>query len=222
MGIFLLLLILYILGEALSIIALVGEDVTLLYDPKQSTDLTEKPVKWTTNKTKFDFVHLHRKGPVHFELQNPAYRGRTILSAENLERGIIALTLIRVRLADEGNYTCSLPSLGKVYTIQLLVGAVPPPVITLEEFHGSSLLLRCESVGWYPRPQLSWGHSEGPPLPAVTMNTTKGPAGLYSISSTAVVERSQSCRYTCRVHQEQINQTRETWIRFPGTSCDVV
>ena len=77
-------------------------------------------------------------------------------------------------------------------------------------------VLRCESRGWYPRPQLSWT-LEGLHLPAGTMNITQDPSGLYTISSTVeVVELSLGHHYTCRV------QTRETEKTLTGLAegCD--
>ena len=96
--------------------------------------------------------------------------------------------------------------------------------ITLEERPDcSGLVLRCESVGWYPQPQLSWWTDGGLPLPAVTMYTTQDPNGLYTISSTLVVERGQGAgNYTCSVYQERFNETREAEIALQGTSCQVV
>ena len=45
-----------------------------------------------------------------------------MLSAEDLDKGIISLKLSRVRLTDEGNYTCLFKSKDNKYTVQLLVG----------------------------------------------------------------------------------------------------
>ncbi|XP_056447424.1 butyrophilin subfamily 3 member A1-like [Gadus chalcogrammus] len=214
-------------GQLLTTTALVGEDVTLSYDPELSTDLTETAVKCYTDKMLNDFVFYKDKPPLSpldsESLLNPAYRGRTNLSAEDLKRGIISLRLYNVTRADEGNYTFVLPSL--IYKIQLLIGAVSSATITPEERHDcSGLVLRCDSVGWYPRPQLSWWTDGGRLLPAVTMNPTRDPTGLYTISSTVEVESSQGAgNYSCRVHQERFNQTREAEIaiqedQFPSCS----
>ena len=96
-------------------------------------------------------------------------------------------------------------------------GTVSSAIISLEG-PPCALVLRCGSRGWYPRPQLSWT-LEGLHLPAGPMNTIQDPSGLYTISSTVVVvELSQGHRYTCRVHQEGFNQTRETKITIAGAS----
>ncbi|KAJ3583396.1 hypothetical protein NHX12_017475, partial [Muraenolepis orangiensis] len=110
------------LGEAHSVMALVGDDVTLSYDTKQLKDISEETVEWSRTDLKPDLVHLHEDRRTFYKQQNPAYRGRTVLSEEDLERGIISLRLSRVRLADEGNYTCLFSSVHNQYTVQLLVG----------------------------------------------------------------------------------------------------
>ncbi|KAJ3585602.1 hypothetical protein NHX12_014321, partial [Muraenolepis orangiensis] len=109
------------LGEAHSVMALVGDDVTLSYDTKQLKDISEETVEWSRTDLKPDLVHLHEDRRTFYKEQNPAYRGRTVLSEEDLERGIISLRLSRVRLADEGNYTCLFSSVHNQYTVQLLV-----------------------------------------------------------------------------------------------------
>ncbi|KAJ3581119.1 hypothetical protein NHX12_017026, partial [Muraenolepis orangiensis] len=101
--------------------ALVGDDVTLSYDTKQLTDISEEIVEWFRADLKSDLVHLHEDRRTFYKLQNPAYRGRTVLLEEDLERGIISLRLSRVRLADEGNYTCQFSPVYNQYTVQLLV-----------------------------------------------------------------------------------------------------
>ncbi|KAJ3585568.1 hypothetical protein NHX12_014287 [Muraenolepis orangiensis] len=110
-----------LVGEAHSVMALVGDDITLSYDTKQLTDISEETVEWFRTDLKSDLVHLHEDRRTFYKLQNPAYRGRTVLSEEDLERGIISLRLSRVRLADEGNYTCQFSSVQNQYTVQLLV-----------------------------------------------------------------------------------------------------
>ncbi|CAL8241248.1 unnamed protein product [Merluccius merluccius] len=203
--------------------ALVGDDVTLSYDTKRLTDISMETVEWTRTNLNPDIVHLRENRQTLYKQQNPVYRERTVLSAEDLERGIISLRLSRIRLADEGNYTCVFSSIQNQFTIQLLIGAAAPPVVTLEEVNSSGLVLSCRSAGWFPRPQLSWWHAEGAPLPAVTIATTQVPDRLYNIDSTVVVERSLSGHFTCRVHQEHFNQTREMEIHLPKnlSNCSV-
>uniref|UniRef100_A0A8C5C9M0 Ig-like domain-containing protein n=1 Tax=Gadus morhua TaxID=8049 RepID=A0A8C5C9M0_GADMO len=210
------------LGEALNVRALVGDDVTLSVDTKTSSDIGEAIVEWYRTDPAPDIVHLQLKRRTIYVHQNPAYRGRTMLSAEDLDRGIISLKLFHVRLADEGNYTFitltppSSPVITKPTNV-LPPGAASSPVITLEEVKGEVLVLGCRAKGWYPQPKLSWWTTEGALLPAVTMPAKQEEDRLYNISSTLVVERKSPNRHLiCRVHQELFNQTWETEIHLPG------
>ncbi|XP_059933199.1 butyrophilin subfamily 2 member A2-like isoform X3 [Gadus macrocephalus] len=216
MEVLVLLLICFSAGEALNVRALVGDDVTLSVDTTTSSDIGENVMEWSRTDLNPDIVHRHENRRTIYEHQNPAYRGRTMLSAEDLDRGIISLKLPRVRLADEGNYTCLFKSAENMYTVHLLVGAASSPVITLEDYSSSGLVLGCRAKGWYPQPKLSWRNADGHLLPAVTVTTTQDPDRLYNISSTVEVEwESLSRPFTCRVHQELFNQTRETEIHLP-------
>uniref|UniRef100_A0A8C4YZC7 Ig-like domain-containing protein n=1 Tax=Gadus morhua TaxID=8049 RepID=A0A8C4YZC7_GADMO len=197
--------------------ALVGDDVTLSVDTKTSSDIGENVMEWSRTDLNPDIVHRHENRRTIYEHQNPAYRGRTMLSAEDLDRGIISLKLSDVRLADEGNYTCLFKSTENMYSVHLLVGAASSPFITLEEVKGEVLVLGCRAKGWYPQPKLSWWNAEGALLPAVTMPANQEEDRLYNISSTLVVERTSPNRHLiCRVHQELFNQTRETEIHLPA------
>uniref|UniRef100_A0A8C5AJS6 Ig-like domain-containing protein n=1 Tax=Gadus morhua TaxID=8049 RepID=A0A8C5AJS6_GADMO len=166
-------------------------------DTKTSSDIGEAIVEWYRTDPAPDIVHLQLKRRTIYVHQNPAYRGRTMLSAEDLDRGIISLKLFHVRLADEGNYTCLFKSTENMYSIHLLVGAASSPVITLEEVKGEVLVLGCRAKGWYPQPKLSWWTTEGALLPAVTMPAKQEEDRLYNISSTLVVERKNHLPARC-------------------------
>ncbi|CAL8376944.1 unnamed protein product [Gadus morhua 'NCC'] len=216
MEVLFLLLISFSAGEAHTIRALVGDDVILSVDTKTSSDISKAVMEWSRTNLNPDIVHRGENGLTIYEHQNPAYRGRTMLSAEDLDRGIISLKLFHVRLADEGNYTCLFKSTENMYSVHLLVGAASSPVITLEDYTSRGLVLGCRAKGWYPQPKLSWWNADGLPLPAVTMTTTQDPDRPYNISSTVEVEwRSLSRPFTCRVHQALFNQTRETEWHHP-------
>ncbi len=80
----------------------------------------------------------------------------------------------------------------------------------------SVAVLQCESKGWYPQPEVVWLDGEGNVLSAGPAETVKGPDDLYSVSSRVTVEKRHSNRFTCRVQQKNINQTRETAIYISG------
>ncbi|KAG7236270.1 hypothetical protein INR49_001186, partial [Caranx melampygus] len=77
-----------------------------------------------------------------------------------------------------------------------------------------SVVLQCESKGWYPEPELLWLDAEGKLLSAGPTQTVRGPGDLYTVSSRVTVEKRHSNSFTCRVQQKTINQTRDTQIHI--------
>ncbi|XP_037539045.1 butyrophilin subfamily 2 member A2 [Nematolebias whitei] len=76
-------------------------------------------------------------------------------------------------------------------------------------------MLDCKSAGWFPEPQLFWLDGEGNVLPAGPPETSRGPDGLYSVSSRVTVEKRHKNNFTCRVQQKDMNQSRETHVHVP-------
>ncbi len=81
---------------------------------------------------------------------------------------------------------------------------------------GNQVLLQCESKGWYPQPEVLWLDGEGNVLSAGPAETVRDPDDLFSVSSRVTVEKRHNNRFTCRVQQKNINQTRETHIHVTG------
>ncbi|XP_051250452.1 butyrophilin subfamily 1 member A1-like [Dicentrarchus labrax] len=92
-------------------------------------------------------------------------------------------------------------------------GSVSSPVIAGMKLNSSSMVLQCESKGWYPEPEVVWLDGEGNLLSAGPTETVRGPDDLYTVSSRVTVEKRHSNSFTCRVQQKNINQTREIEIQ---------
>ncbi|XP_045898540.1 butyrophilin subfamily 2 member A2-like, partial [Micropterus dolomieu] len=101
-------------------------------------------------------------------------------------------------------------------SIQLTVGAVSSPIIQVVSDNSDSVVLQCESAGWYPEPEVFWLDGEGNLLSAGPTETVRGPDDLYTVSSRVTVEKRHSNSFTCRVQQKDINQTRDTHIQVTG------
>nr|XP_046237032.1 butyrophilin subfamily 1 member A1-like isoform X2 [Scatophagus argus] len=194
------------------ITALMGDDVILPCGLKNRTDVSSKTVVWTKPGLDPKFICVYQSGRLVHQSQHPSYRYRTTLFEDQLVNGNVSLKLSRVKISDAGTYVCSIQSMGTRASVQLSVGAASSPVIYLEKFDkdGGRLVLRCQSTGWRPKPELSWLDSEGHVLPAGPTQTLRGPGDLYSVSSTLTVDERDGNRFTCRVQQKNINQMRET------------
>uniref|UniRef100_A0A3Q1IJR5 Ig-like domain-containing protein n=1 Tax=Anabas testudineus TaxID=64144 RepID=A0A3Q1IJR5_ANATE len=208
-------------GSSQTVTALVGEDVILPCLLEPAADVVSKSLEWGRLDLEPRFVHVWHEGQNLLVNQNPAYRGRTSLSTEKLKHGDLSLSLSALKRSDNGQYRCYFPSQGKTSTVELLVGSVASPVIAEININSTIVVLKCESKGWYPEPELLWLDAEGKILSAGPTETVRGPDDLYTVSSRVTVEKRHSNKITCRVQQRNINQIRETQIKVYITILSV-
>ncbi|KAM8747603.1 butyrophilin subfamily 3 member A2-like isoform 1-T1 [Acanthopagrus schlegelii] len=194
------------------ILATVGEDIILPAYLEPATNA--KTIEWTRPDLSPRYVHVQRQG-VKLTDNHPSYEGRTSLLSDELKLGNISLKLSRVRISDEGPYRCFLPEMKISCIIQLVVGAASSPDVQM------TVVLQCNSTGWYPEPEVFWLDGEGNLLSAGPTETVRGPDDLYTVSSRVTVEKRHSNSFTCRVQQNHINQTREAHIHVPDDFFEV-
>ncbi|XP_051250246.1 butyrophilin subfamily 2 member A2 isoform X12 [Dicentrarchus labrax] len=197
------------------IVALAGDDVILpcYLDPPISA--SSETVEWTRPGLDPKYIHVHQDGRLMFETQNPSYKNRTRLFVDELQNGNVSMKIYKVKISDAGKYFCILEPMLKEASIQLTVGVVSTPIIEVVSSNSGSVVLQCESKGWYPEPEVVWLDGEGNLLSAGPTETVRGPDDLYTVSSRVTVEKRHSNIFTCRVQQKDINQTRETHIYVP-------
>ncbi|XP_034146660.1 butyrophilin subfamily 1 member A1-like, partial [Esox lucius] len=206
-----------LVGQTEPVVALTGDDVILLCSLKPASSAVDQSVLWTRPDLILDQVHLYRNKRVSNADQNPSYKGRTSLSKEEeLKKGNISLKLSRVKLSDAGIYRCSVPSLGgvKEAEIQLDVGAVSQPVISVVGPKDYGVVLKCDSGGWFPKPEMTWVDSDGNILPDGSTETETDSEGRYTVRGHVTVQKTDM--FTCRVQQQKINHKMETEINVPG------
>ncbi|XP_038842492.1 butyrophilin subfamily 1 member A1-like [Salvelinus namaycush] len=209
-----------VVGPADTVVALAGDDVILPCSLKPSVSAEDMVVKWTGLDLKTKNVHLYRDGRDSNKDQSPSYRGRTSLFQEELKNGIVSLKLTRVTLSDAGSYKCFIPTLTsqvKETTVQLFVGVVSQPVISIIGTKDWGVVLKCESGGWLPEPKMEWLDSSGTILPADgPPERHRDSEGRYAVRRHVTVNKTDTNRFTCRVNQTEINHLKETEIHVPG------
>ncbi|XP_074555320.1 butyrophilin-like protein 2 [Halichoeres trimaculatus] len=203
------------IGPSTPTLAMIGQDIILQCRLQPGADVSPSTLEWARLDLNPRFVHVRRDGVELLVNQNPSYLRRTSLFIEKLKHGDMSLTLSKVKLSDEGKYRCHIPDQG-TSMVELVVGAVSSPVIIIEEIAKKELVLQCESKGWYPEPEMLWLDRKGNLLSAGPSETLRGTDGLFTVSSRLTVEKRNNYSFTCRVHQKNINQTRETGIQFQG------
>ncbi|XP_038588158.1 butyrophilin subfamily 3 member A2-like isoform X3 [Micropterus salmoides] len=195
------------------IVALAGDDVILPCHLEPAVSAGSETVVWTKPDLDPKYIHFHHDGRLMYQFQNPSYYYRTRLFVDELTKGNVSVKIFSVKISDSGKYFCFLQSLQMEASIQLTVGAVSSPIIQVVSDNSDSVVLQCESAGWYPEPEVFWLDGEGNLLSAGPTETVRGPDDLYTVSSRVTVEKRHSNNFTCRVQQKDINQTRDTHIQ---------
>uniref|UniRef100_A0A3Q1IE83 Ig-like domain-containing protein n=1 Tax=Anabas testudineus TaxID=64144 RepID=A0A3Q1IE83_ANATE len=204
-----------VVGPPQPVVTIVGEHIILPCHLEPAVDARSMAVEWTRPDLKPRLVLVWRAGQkLNLDDENPSYRGRTSLLTDKLKSGDISLKLSKVRLSDRGKYKCYVPTLNRDSVFELVIIKYLH-IFSLVEIDKDSetVVLQCESKGWYPEPELLWLDAEGKILSAGPTETVRGPDDLYTVSSRVTVEKRHSNNITCRVQQRNINQTRETQIK---------
>ncbi|XP_069028212.1 butyrophilin subfamily 3 member A2-like [Embiotoca jacksoni] len=205
-----------LIGPREPIVARVGDDIILPCHTRPAVDVSARTLEWTRSDLDSVFVYVRRSGGEFEKGKHPSYRRRTSLFIEELKHGNVSLKLTNVKLSDKGQYTCFIPELDEASLLELVVDAVSSLVIISEGIEREGgLVLDCKSAGWYPEPEVLWLDAEGNLLSAGPTESVRGPDDLYTVSSRVTVEKRHSNSFTCRVQQNNINQTREVHIHLP-------
>uniref|UniRef100_A0A3B4URH9 Selection and upkeep of intraepithelial T-cells protein 1-like n=2 Tax=Seriola dumerili TaxID=41447 RepID=A0A3B4URH9_SERDU len=175
-------------------------------------------VEWTKEGPTLDIAFLYRQGCETFEMKNPVFQYRTNLFMNEVKNGNISLRISDLQLSDTGTYKCKTLQ-GKnqkvVTTVELLVGAASegPSVV---EGVGDGVTLQCESSCWSPDPEITFLDNKGNYIDAENQKRDQDSGRCFQIRKVTLPIDTKSV--TCRVHQPQTDQTRETRIPIPATS----
>ncbi|KAL4593092.1 butyrophilin subfamily 1 member A1-like, partial [Arapaima gigas] len=202
-----------VLGPSEPVVAAVGEDVVLPCYVKPSMNAEALVVKWSRAGPTEPVILLQQKDAIRREDELAHYKDKINLFPEELRRGNVSAKLSKVQTSDHGEYTCFVGSQDwfDLSLIRLAVQAVGTPPVVSRTTDGNGVFgLQCESKGWYPEPEVFWLDSDGNKLPAGPRETHRDKEGLFTVRHLVLTEKKSSNRFTCRVVQEQLHQTKET------------
>ncbi|KAM9335190.1 butyrophilin subfamily 3 member A2-like [Symphorus nematophorus] len=196
--------------------AFAGRDVILPCSIKITPSDDFPTVEWSKEGLQPNVVFLYRDGCEIHEMKNPAFRYRTSFITEELKDGNIALRISNVQLSDAGKYQCM--TLWKnaprdTTAVELVVVAVSKPKLSVVSAKSGRVTLQCEANCWPLEPNIEfldeWGNNITADEPKRKGDTSR----CYTVTRTL---QHATNRVTCRVHQPEINQTRDAEILITG------
>ncbi|XP_031600262.2 butyrophilin subfamily 2 member A1-like isoform X1 [Oreochromis aureus] len=206
------------------IVAFVGETILL---PCITTINSEVPtVEWTKEGLFPNTAFLYRDGCETFEMKNPVFQYRTNLIVHKLHDGNLSMVISNVQLNDSGNYQCAIRRNRKkkiITRLELFVGAVSEPKLSVVPGVGGGLTLQCEARCWFPEPTITFLDSHGNEISAEDPKRDGNSPGCLAVTRRVTLHTATN-RVTCRVQQPEINQIRDSEIYIPDEylrSCTV-
>ncbi|XP_036763663.2 CD276 antigen isoform X5 [Manis pentadactyla] len=202
------------------VVALVGTDATLRcsFSPEPDFSLAQLNLIWQLTDTK-QLVHSFAEG----RDQGSAYANRTALFTDLLAQGNASLRLQRVRVADEGSFTCfvSIRDFGSAAVSLQVAAPYSKPSMTLEPSKdlrpGDTVTITCSSHRGYPEAEVSWQDGQGAPLTGnVTTSQMANEQGLFDVRSVLRVVLGANGTYSCLVRNPVLQQDAHGSVTITG------
>nr|XP_030730887.1 CD276 antigen isoform X1 [Globicephala melas] len=202
------------------VVALVGTDATLRcsFLPEPGFSLAQLNLIWQLTDTK-QLVHSFAEG----RDQGSAYANRTALFPDLLAQGNASLRLQRVRVADEGSFTCfvSIRDFGSAAVSLQVAAPYSKPSMTLEPNKdlrpGDTVTITCSSYRGYPEAEVLWQDGQGAPLTGnVTTSQMANEQGLFDVRSVLRVVLGANGTYSCLVRNPVLQQDAHGSVTITG------
>lgn len=175
-------------------------------------------IYWQTKDE--DVVHEFSKGKEDLQHLDEAYKNRTRIFLDQLEKGNLSLQIAPVRHTDDNVYICYFNDdrgpMSNPCTIKLEVTAsFTDPSINLGPCWKSEEQVErnvsCISNGGYPKPQVHWTIQNGDTLvhPQGQTNVTQDPdSGLYIIDSQVAVNLTEGLTISCSIENQKTGENK--------------
>ncbi|XP_031591153.1 butyrophilin subfamily 2 member A1-like [Oreochromis aureus] len=196
------------------IVAFAGETVLLPCNITPSGDVPT--VEWSREGLPPDIAFLYRDGCETFEMKNPVFRYRTNLIRHELHNGNLSMVISNLQISDSGKYQCAIIRKKKkvITTLELFVGAISEPKLSVVPGVGGGLTLQCEAKCWFPEPTITFLDNQGSEISTEDPKRDEESSGCFTVKRRVSLQTATN-RVTCRVHQPEIHQTRDSEIYLP-------
>uniref|UniRef100_A0A8C8VLK8 Ig-like domain-containing protein n=1 Tax=Pelusios castaneus TaxID=367368 RepID=A0A8C8VLK8_9SAUR len=201
-----------------------GQDVTLecKVQAPQETHLRQLHVYWhfLQEPAGISVVHSYSQGADQLGDQAEEFRGRTRLSLQGLNQGVVALILSDVRPSDSGTYRCFLMDNQGADTMDIVLQvAAPyelPQLIILSQDEGQ-VSLQCHTTGGYPKPEILWHDANGTQLsqeePVELQRSSRGTFDVWSNLSLTYWAGMSVC---CTLNHAPLQQNMSVCVILPA------
>lgn len=173
-------------------------------------------VEWSKEGLNRSFALVYRDGCETHEEKNPVFCYRTSLIMNELKNGNISLRISNVQPSDAGTYRCRTiwQKVPKDVMVELSVGEVSEPKLSVVPAAGGGVTLQCEAERWFLQPNITFVDDRGHDIDAEEPKVNRDFRGRFTVSR-RMTQQTHTNRIFCKVHQPQTNQPRVAQIYIP-------
>ncbi|XP_046281839.1 butyrophilin subfamily 1 member A1-like isoform X1 [Marmota monax] len=206
-----------VVGPRHPIVAVLGEDAILPCALLPAMNAENMELGWfRTTFSQAVFIYWNQQEQT--EEQMAEYRGRTSLLRDILTEGQASVHIHKVRVSDNGMYTCFFRH-GSFYDEAdfevKVAGMGSDPQVHIEGPEEDGVCVVCKASGWFPKPQVQWRDLSGNKFPALSEAHTQDTEELFSVEATLVVRDSSVGNVTCSVLNPVLGQEKAMAIYIP-------
>ncbi|XP_026022280.1 butyrophilin-like protein 1 [Astatotilapia calliptera] len=211
-------------GSRIKVVVLEGSDAVLPCSLSTKEKTEQKLFNWKKVDPNKQEVFRYDGGNHYNDGQDEHFRGRVSHFPLELQSGNASIIIKNTLVPDSGNYTCDLFLQKKqAFSIELVVGAAPKPLIHVLKITEDEARLKCEVRGAFPKPKVEWRDGDGNILPAEEPQVSHT-GERYNITLLTTVTRTNSSLFHCVATQEEIGHVTEDklYVAFSGTCGKVI
>ncbi|XP_052386776.1 CD276 antigen isoform X2 [Carassius gibelio] len=206
------------------VVALFGTDVVLncSFSGVSKFNLSDLSVFWQLSDTQRT-VHSFSQSRDQLIEQEERFSNRTSLFPDQLLAGNASLLLRRVRVSDEGSYTCfvRVQTYGRGAMLMQVAAPFSKPLVTWGPESalkpGDAVALSCEAYGGYPEAQVLWQDGAGRNLTDnITISQVANEKGLFSVKSVLTVILEPNSTYSCRLIHPLLGEEGQASVTISG------